>query len=82
MKWNWASLYWLLWFAIGFLPLEFYALVSGHPEWTLSDQVWALEVGNHVDQIWWNPGTWPFGHLAIACGCVWLFGHFVFHIWR
>lgn len=43
MHWNWASLYWLAWIAVGFCPLEFYALGSGHPEWTLSYQVWHLE---------------------------------------
>jgi hypothetical protein len=78
---NWASLYWVLWFVVGFLPVELYALWSGHPQWTLSDQVWQLE-GISLSQVWWNPLTWPFGHLIIALACVWLFGHFVFHLWR
>jgi hypothetical protein len=43
MKWNGWSIYWLAWIAVGFLPVELYALFSGHPENTLSDQVWHAE---------------------------------------
>jgi hypothetical protein len=41
--WNWASVYWLLWLVLGFLPLEIWALVTRQPQYTLSDQVWHLE---------------------------------------
>lgn len=42
-RWNWASIYWLCWIMIGFVPVEVTALAMGHPEWTLSDQAWHLE---------------------------------------
>lgn len=41
--WNGWSLYWLLWIVGGFLPVELWALLSKHPENTLSDQVWHAE---------------------------------------
>lgn len=41
--WNGWSLYWLLWIVVGFLPVELWALFTGHPENTLSDQVWHAE---------------------------------------
>lgn len=42
-RWNGWSLYWLLWILIGFIPPEFYALLTGNPQNTLSDQVWHAE---------------------------------------
>ena len=43
MQWNAWSIYWLLWIAVGFVAPELYALVTGHPENTLSYQFWRLE---------------------------------------
>lgn len=43
MKWNLWSLYWLGWIVVGFIPAETWALATGHPENTLSDQVWHVE---------------------------------------
>lgn len=73
--WNWASLYWLIWMGIGFLPLEMWALFSGNPQDTLSDQVWRL-TGQGTTT------TWTFGHYMILVFCIWLLGHFAFGWWR
>jgi hypothetical protein len=43
MHWNWASVYWLLWISVGFCPVEFWALATSQPQYTLSYQVWHLE---------------------------------------
>jgi hypothetical protein len=84
MKWNWAQLYWIfVWGLLGFCPLEFIALATGHPEWTLSDTVWHIEgYGNPRIHQTWNPLTWSFGHIAFVLGLIWLFGHFADRIWR
>jgi hypothetical protein len=68
MTWNWASLYWLLWILIGFLPMELYALASGHSEWTLSWQFWNLEGSGATFWRW-----------VVASLFLWLFVHMV---WR
>lgn len=67
MKWNWASWYWLAWITIGFLPVEIWALTSGQPQYTLSDQVWHLE----------GQGS-TFARFFIAAFLLWLFLHMVF----
>lgn len=43
MKWNLWSLYWSVWLFAAFGIPEGIALGTGHPENTLSDQVWHLE---------------------------------------
>jgi hypothetical protein len=43
MKWNLWSLYWSVWLFLLFGVPEGIALATGHPENTLSDQVWHLE---------------------------------------
>jgi hypothetical protein len=67
MKWNAWSLYWALWIGIGFLPVELIALISGHPENTLSDQVWHAE-GNGATAM----------RYFVASFTLWLFFHMVF----
>lgn len=76
--WNTWSIYWLLWLAIGFCVPEFWALGTGHPENTLSEQVW------HLTGQTGAAGTahWTFAHFVVAAFCVWLAGHFVFHWWH
>lgn len=71
MRWNWASVYWLAWIVVGFLPLELWALFSGQPQYTLSDQVWHLE----------GTGS-TFARYFIAAFCVWLTLHMVFRLFR
>lgn len=68
MRWNWASLYWLGWIVIGFLPLELWSLFTGHQEDTLSDQVWHAE-GNGA----------TFTRYFVAAFLLWLLIHMV---WR
>lgn len=71
MTWNWASIYWLVWIAGGFCPLEFYALGAGHPEWTLSYQVWHLE------------GTGAtFARFFVGAFLLWLLLHMVLETFR
>lgn len=66
--WNWASVYWLLWIVLGFAPLEFWALSTGQPQYTLSDQVWHLE----------GTGT-TFARYFVFAFLLWLLCHMV---WR
>lgn len=71
MKWNWASWYWLAWIVLGFMPLEFWSLFTGQPQFTLSDQVWKLE------------GTGDtFARYFILAFLVWLTLHMVFRAFR
>ncbi len=83
MKWNLMTMYWLVvWFGLGFGIPEGIALATGHPENTLSDQVWHIEGLGSASGNFANPVTWTFGHWLVFCGMVWLLGHFVDHIWR
>jgi hypothetical protein len=84
MKWNAWTVYWLvIWFGLGFGIPETIALVTGHPENTLSDQVWRLEgLTASNSGTFWNPLTWSIPHFLIACGVIWLSFHFIDHIWR
>jgi len=61
-NWNGWSIAWLVWLLI-FCVLEFTALGTGHPDNTLSEQVWRLE-GNFG----W-PWDWSFIHVMIAGFC-------------
>ena len=74
--WNGWSFYWIVvWGLSGFLVPEMWALLTGHPENTLSDQVWRLAgVG--------NGGGWSFAHFVVAAFMVWLTGHFVWGLWH
>lgn len=71
MRWNWASWYWLAWIGLGFVPMEFWALFTGQPQYTLSDQVWHLE----------GKGS-TFAQFFIAAFLAWLFCHMVFRAFR
>lgn len=66
MKWNWYSLYWLAWIVVGFIPMETWALATGHPENTLSDQVWHAE-GSGATAM----------RFFVAAFLLWLFIHMV-----
>jgi hypothetical protein len=81
--WSW---YWLCWFIffvpVSFLIPELFELGTGHPENTLSANVWRLEK--------WMPGQdlghWTALHVLVG-GClavllIWLLGHLVFGLWR
>ncbi len=85
MKWNLMTVYWLLiWFGLGFGVPEGIALFTGHPENTLSDQVWHIENlgSNEPTSVFANPVHWNIGHWLMFIGMVWLFGHFIDHIWH
>ena len=82
MKWNWMTAYWLVaWFGFGFGIPETIALVTGHAENTLSDQVWHIE-GLGPGRNFANPLDWSPGHYVLAMLTIWLAGHFIWHIWH
>jgi hypothetical protein len=68
VKYNGWSLYWLLWIAVGFCVPEFYSLLKGKPQNTLSYQVWHLE-GNGA----------TFARYFVFAFLLWLLIHMV---WR
>lgn len=68
MTWNGWSIYWACWIAFGFGIPEGVALATGHPENTLSYQVWHLE-GN---------GATAYRYFVFSF-CLWLLVHMV---WR
>lgn len=71
MHWNGWSIYWSIWLFLLFGVPEIYALATGHPENTLSFQVWHLE------------GTGAtFWRFFICAFLVWLLLHMVFRIFR
>lgn len=76
-----ADKLWLIWFVLSFLTFlipEAIALISGHPEHTLSASIWRLEQ--------YDPETgkraWNAFHFLFACELItldfWLFFHFIF----
>lgn len=73
---NGWSLYWLIWFFVGFLGPELYAVFTNAYN-TLSWQVWRLE---------WPITQWRFNHYAISVLvvglAVFLTGHFVWGLFR
>jgi hypothetical protein len=75
--WQW---YWACWFTLTvglFLPVELYALFTGHPENTLSWSVWDLEgfiPGSHTTWTW---SHWLVGGFFFVL-CLWLAVHFAF----
>lgn len=71
MKWDNWSLYWLIWILAGFLMPELFALISGHPEHTLSYQVWHLE----------GRGA-TFARYFVGVFLLWLLIHMVFEKFR
>ena len=79
--WSW---FWTAWFAVSFAAFlipEIWALVTGHPENTLSAQIWRLEslkAGQHVWQ--WTAAHWLIGGV-LAVVLIWLLFHFVAGIW-
>lgn len=76
---------WLIWFLLSVGTFGFFetrALVTRHPEKTLSDAIWRMEhlrTGQPIYQ-------WTFGHLMftglIALLFGWLFFHFSAGWWR
>lgn len=82
--WNAVSWYWLWWAILsftGFIVMELYQVATGHPENTLSAQVWRmLGVVSGQDIIYWNVAHFLFIILLIALD-VWLIGHFGWGIW-
>lgn len=74
-----ASIYWwIVWLALGFGVPETWALVSGHPEFTLSETAWRL-----LDVV---PGQtmlqWKFVHLLVSFLLLWLWAHITFGLFR
>lgn len=85
VPWNWAATYWTAWFAlafpIGFVPMEFTAIGSGHPENSLSAFIWRVfHVVPHQPIQQWSAGHVLLGG-AFALLAIWLIGHFVFGAW-
>jgi hypothetical protein len=69
MKWNYWSLYWLIWLVVMFLIPELYAIITGHPENTFSAQIWHLE-GTGATFFRW----------VVASTFAWLFIHMTFRL--
>jgi hypothetical protein len=76
-----ADRLWLAWFIISFLAFiipETIALVTKHPEFTLSASVWRLEQYDPTKGL----RQWNAFHLLFAGELllldVWLFAHFIF----
>ena len=63
-------IFWLIW-ALAGLGYEIWALASGHPADTLSEQIWHLE--GH---------GWTFARYMVATLLVWLTLHLVLKIMR
>lgn len=82
--WNLMSLYWIvIWFLIGFGIPEGIALATGHPENTLSEQVWHLEgLTSRNDAVFANPFSWSIPHFLVTSLVIWLAAHFIFHVWH
>lgn len=82
---NGWSIYWTVWTVAMFVAFaipEFWALATGHPENTLSENVWRLEQllpGQHVWQ-WTAVHALVGGALFVLL--IWLAFHFTFGIWR
>jgi hypothetical protein len=80
----WA-VYWTWWFILStgfFLVPETYALVTHHPEDTLSANVWRME--NFLpgqDIVHWTAMHLLFIGVLILID-IWLIGHFGFGFWR
>lgn len=77
----WGAVYWPVWLGIAiasFLGPEIYALVSGHPENTLSDWVWrSLKIAKNQSFLTWTAADF----LVFGCWivlAVWLTAHFFF----
>lgn len=79
------SKYWLTWFFVSFVAFivpEVWALITGHDENTLSENVWRLEKIPTGGSLW----HWTALHVLLGGSLlvvlVWLIGHLVFGIWR
>ena len=78
---SWAVWYWPIWLLTAiavFLGPEIYALVSGHPENTLSWWVWdKLQISGHTSFADWTAGDFlTFGVWLTLV--IWLTFHFFF----
>jgi len=66
LHWNLWSAYWLVWLVCFFLIPELTAIFMGHPENTLSAQIWHLE-GTGATFFRWVVGSttvWLFFHMT------------------
>lgn len=79
-----ADRLWLAWFLISFLSFlipETIALVTKHPQFTLSASIWRMENYDPAR----GQRTWNAFHLLFAGELllldIWLFGHFIFRRW-
>jgi hypothetical protein len=76
--WNLASVYWLGWVVVGFGGFEGYAVVTGHPENTLSAQVWrVLDTVARQPMSAWSWQHWV-GMTVVLVLFAWLSVHFAF----
>ena len=77
--------YWAAWFALAFgtfIVPETIALLTGHPERTLSAAVWRLEKLRAGQGIWqWDAAHFLFTGAFILVAA-WLVGHFGWGLWR
>jgi len=76
---NYATTFWEIWFGVlfaSFMSFELYQIASGHPENTLSAQVWRLaHVVASQSPTQWAPQHWAF---VVVFGLLvaWLTVHF------
>lgn len=79
------AIYWTVWFFASFVSFaipEFWALATGHPENTLSENWWQLEQFlPGQDIMHWTAIHYLLG-ITLLILLVWLIGHLVFGIWR
>jgi hypothetical protein len=73
-----ANIYWPIWIVVLFGVPEAVALLTKHPEGTLSDWVWRVFDVLPGDTLW----EWKAAHLLLLCFMVWLTLHLAFRIWR
>lgn len=73
-----ANIYWPIWIIVLFGVPETFALLTKHPEGTLSDWVWRVFDVLPGSTLW----EWKAAHFLLLCFMIWLTLHLAFRIWR
>ncbi|HEY2086388.1 MAG TPA: hypothetical protein VGH54_10250 [Mycobacterium sp.] len=75
---TWFNWYWAGFLLIGFGGVETVAIVTKHPEWTLSEAIWRWCNVLPGQTVW----QWGTAHVLLTGFMIWLSVHLVFAIWR